>query len=836
MELDKNFKNLCSKIVEMAEEIRNNIDKNKFRDFLLVLLLYRCISENIIEYINKCEREAGNADFDYVQLEDYLAEDIRAGVRKVRDIFLLPSEVFENIYIRTDKDDICWCLENLFIRLETIDDDMINPRIIDESMLFGLFDFSYLEIRYAHEEVCEIITSLMNVVADMPLSLNEGSSNAISFKCAANHLFKYYGDDNDGSLDELRKSEYRKTLLDNIAKYSNPTEQGVEVHPGESTLATSEIVSVFPEYGNAEDENYIDAYKYFLNAVAKGKKGAAYDLAHCYHYGTFCKKDQKKADEFLYEAEENKYLTESEWLEQLAKKKVQAVKKHLGSLYNEYGLRYFNALKGKEVVHENAWYWLSKAQKLGYSVNENIFNKCVQEVKKRYTEKAKRFEKVSKPGFALEYWLKVAECGDEDAQRRVSSIYARGTRGWGDKHVRKNPKQAELWLKRALENELIPEQRIEISKLHYDEGMRFYLSKHYTGNEVSKYTKAAESFARALSEGYASARDMLGKCYREIGYIYFYKKDERCFDFLKKAASCGIRVDGLLGTCYFMGLGTVVDYKKAEIYHLQQVADEDRWGEYCLGLYYHQGKRIIQDDIKAVIWWRRAAEKGCIEAMDELAFAYFFGRGVDKNKAKALQILYTACHRRIVRSLQKPPSECWMNMDERKEIVDWLKELEKANNVMAINCLANYYLYIFYPNGMHSKCVKLYEKASAQGDLEAKKILSDGYLDHTRIYYTSYTFISEVNEKWYQKLLDEEDYEGAILLGDACLSKAQHNYEADENYQKAFAYYSLAAEHGNLDVADRMYFCYKYGIGTEKDEGKAKYWLEIYQKDNGLDF
>ena len=51
-------------------------------------------------------------------------------------------------------------------------------------------------------------------------------------------------------------------------------------------------------------------------------------------------------------------------------------------------------------------------------------------------------------------------------------------------------------------------------------------------------------------------------------------------------------------------------------------------GQHFLGLMYRDGKGVAQDDAEAVRWFRRAAEQGYARAQQDLASAYYFGRGV----------------------------------------------------------------------------------------------------------------------------------------------------------------------------------------------------------------
>jgi len=64
---------------------------------VLGMLFYRYISENMTDYINRGEHEAGNKDFDYAKLSYKDAEVARADLVQTRGFFILPSELFQSL-------------------------------------------------------------------------------------------------------------------------------------------------------------------------------------------------------------------------------------------------------------------------------------------------------------------------------------------------------------------------------------------------------------------------------------------------------------------------------------------------------------------------------------------------------------------------------------------------------------------------------------------------------------------------------------------------------------------------------------------------------------------
>ena len=56
--------------MHIANALRGSVDGWDFKQYVLGMLFYRYISENLTNYINKGELEAGNTDFDYSLLND----------------------------------------------------------------------------------------------------------------------------------------------------------------------------------------------------------------------------------------------------------------------------------------------------------------------------------------------------------------------------------------------------------------------------------------------------------------------------------------------------------------------------------------------------------------------------------------------------------------------------------------------------------------------------------------------------------------------------------------------------------------------------------------------
>lgn len=104
----------------IANDLRGSVDGWDFKQYVLGMLFYRYISENLTNYINIGEHETGNADFDYAKLADSEAEQAREDLVKTKGFFILPSELFANIRAKAPYDEnLNETLEKVFNSIES---------------------------------------------------------------------------------------------------------------------------------------------------------------------------------------------------------------------------------------------------------------------------------------------------------------------------------------------------------------------------------------------------------------------------------------------------------------------------------------------------------------------------------------------------------------------------------------------------------------------------------------------------------------------------------------------------------------------------------------------
>src|SRR6201981_398985 len=81
-------------IWRIANDLRGSVDGWDFKSYVLGILFYCFISENLPAYINEGDRRAGEASCDYANLSEKQAEFGRRETVGEKGFYILPSELF----------------------------------------------------------------------------------------------------------------------------------------------------------------------------------------------------------------------------------------------------------------------------------------------------------------------------------------------------------------------------------------------------------------------------------------------------------------------------------------------------------------------------------------------------------------------------------------------------------------------------------------------------------------------------------------------------------------------------------------------------------------------
>lgn len=152
----------------IADELRGAVDGWDFKNYVLGTMFYRYISENITNYINSGEIEAGNEGFDYAAMNDEDAEEARAGLVEEKGFFILPSELFCNVCKRAaDDENLNETLETVFRHIEGSAKGSASEGSFEG--LFDDFDVNSNKLGSTVAKRNEKLVKLLNGVEDMKL-------------------------------------------------------------------------------------------------------------------------------------------------------------------------------------------------------------------------------------------------------------------------------------------------------------------------------------------------------------------------------------------------------------------------------------------------------------------------------------------------------------------------------------------------------------------------------------------------------------------------------------------------------------------------------------------
>lgn len=160
-------------IWRIANDLRGSVDGWDFKTYVLGMLFYRFISENLTSYLNEQERKAGSPDFDYAALSDEDAEFGRIETVKEKGFYILPSDLFANVRQQARQD------ANLNETLNRVFADIEGSSIGAESEddIKGLFDDLDVNSGKLGPTVAkrnEKLVKLLDAIGDLPL--NDGGS------------------------------------------------------------------------------------------------------------------------------------------------------------------------------------------------------------------------------------------------------------------------------------------------------------------------------------------------------------------------------------------------------------------------------------------------------------------------------------------------------------------------------------------------------------------------------------------------------------------------------------------------------------------------------------
>lgn len=206
-------------IWRIANDLRGSVDGWDFKSYVLGMLFYRFISENLRVYLNDLEQKAGNPDFDYATLTDDQAEFGRATTVDEKGFYILPSQLFDNVRRQASSDEDL--NETLSAVFKSIEGSALGTD--SENDIKGLFDDLDVNSSKLGPTVAKRnakLVKLLNAIGDLPLTNTSGEfkdNSSDLFGDAYEYLMQMYASSAGKSGGEYYTPQEVSELLARIA-------------------------------------------------------------------------------------------------------------------------------------------------------------------------------------------------------------------------------------------------------------------------------------------------------------------------------------------------------------------------------------------------------------------------------------------------------------------------------------------------------------------------------------------------------------------------------------------------------------------------------------------
>ena len=270
-----------------------------------------------------------------------------------------------------------------------------------------------------------------------------------------------------------------------------------------------------------------------------------------------------------------------------------------------------------------------------------------------------------------------------------------------------------------------------------------------------------------------------------------------------------------------------------------------------VGQVYALGEGVEQDLTKAVTWYEKAAAKDHVEALRALGRLYSRGKGVAKDRRKAAEY--------VIRAAKAGSMSAALDLGRRLSAGDthfldieitvaleWMEKLAKSGHSGAINQLSKYYL----RTGDTEKALTYLNESAEQGVMSSMLTLFRLYRDGVMVAgddVKAHSYLDMASQsaripadihKLAKFYYEQKNIPAAITLATKAAKKGYQPammYLADHyskglfgerEYSKAFRWYKVAADQGNVEAMVAVGQACSRGLGTGRDDQQAATYLK----------
>lgn len=346
-----------------------------------------------------------------------------------------------------------------------------------------------------------------------------------------------------------------------------------------------------------------------------------------------------------------------------------------------------------------------------------------------------------------------------------------------------------------------------------DSGRAYYGDKDYKA--------ALQYFEKAAELGNAQAADYVGYMYQNgLGVNTDLKEAIKWY---KRAAADSTYVEGLESIGYIYADSDNKDwYNPKEAFQLftRAAAKNSAASQNMLGVMYHTGEGIPQDDSIAVTYYRLAAEQGYTRAQYNLGSMYMNGNGVKRDDSEAMEWFEKAAEKGHLSS-QNDLGVLYMRGTGRpknpeKAFYWYSKAAEKGDATAELNLAG------FYERGEVvakdlAKAAELYLSSAIKGLASSQECIAFMYLNGKGV---KPDYKQALN--WYKAAAKQDNSYGYLGLG----TIYENGYGVDKNEALAVDNYLKSAKLGNKSGQYSLALCYENGRGVKKDTDAALEWYK----------
>ena len=480
----------------------------------------------------------------------------------------------------------------------------------DEGVEYNTYDFEsdshyYIKWSTSYKSACKIIYNKESEIKDYEkaeqLLITEADSGNV---LAIHDLGKLYSTEKLGENDEAKSYKYYEEALQGFT----------EIEPNADFMVPYENVYQKPVdmrsyiwyrigkmhcYGLGTEQNYAQAFGWFLKSAEEGNKFGQYTLGNLYYYGNGTDKDLSQAFLWYQKSSSQGQPYASYSIAQMYNKgEYVSQSEENVQRYYKNALSGFLELESKDQTDDNLYYKLGSMFKKGLGTDIDMDK-------------------------AIDYFKRSAEMNNTNAKRTLALEYILG------KHLEQNI-----------------EKGLEMLTECADSGDTLSCYKlgkiYFKGEIVYKDLNMAEKyFLKASQKENRYALYSLGTLYLEKEKYSLHKAVEYFdkavqYDEIKPYAAYSLAKIMLDNNPYH-------DSEKA-VSILESAAMENEWASFLLGRLYLYGTDDIQKDKeKALEWLELSAEQGNEYAQNMLDNIYSFENAVIANTIFGLFVNLSKC-------------------------------------------------------------------------------------------------------------------------------------------------------------------------------------------------